>query len=310
MSVADWIAIPGNTHQRDTDRHLLRALHLRRPSPAHLQVNAAQLPDGSLIKLDGHTRARLWQLETDLAPEFVLVAVYSVGSREEAEALYYHFDAKSAVDTASDDLSSAFSATGFKPVSPYFRAYRGTVAIRLASTLMMTGSEALTATSLDIRLLVPRWLKEMELIDALNVTQQRFTNPIMAAALLTIRRRGDRAVEVWDRYQRDLGTKTGEEMDGVEALSRLLMAGTASSGSYNNLKKSVARTVACIEAALDGTLLRVTRAVSLSRYCHGMKREMATFSDLLELNQKERTARWNTAAALRKLATDHQRTLN
>jgi hypothetical protein len=72
---------------------------LRQPSLAHLQVNAAQLPDGMMIKLDGHTRAELWRLNPDLAPEKVLSAVYQVKSVEEANELYHHFDNKVAVDT-------------------------------------------------------------------------------------------------------------------------------------------------------------------------------------------------------------------
>lgn len=46
MTVQEWAAVPGNPHQRDTDRHLATAAHLRSPSLAHLQMNAARLPDG------------------------------------------------------------------------------------------------------------------------------------------------------------------------------------------------------------------------------------------------------------------------
>src|SRR5215831_11945032 len=55
----------------------------------------------------------------------------------------------------------------------------------------------------------------------------------MTAALLSVRRRRAPAVEVLDRYQRDFGVKTSDLMDGVEALTRVLMTGYAGAKTLN-----------------------------------------------------------------------------
>lgn len=280
MTVAEWIDVPGNPHQRDTERHLIRAKHLRNPSPAHLQVNAAQLPDGMMVKLDGHTRARLWQLNPELAPENVLAAVYAVNSVEEANELYHHFDNKAAVDTASDDLSGAFGAIGFEPQSPLFRSYKGTWALKVATSAML--GRAPNGQGLDIYKVVPLWLDELQAIDRLDATTRRFGNPMIMAALLTIRRRGQPAIECWDRYQRDAGTKTETGMDGVEALSRVNLTGRSGGGAGNSYTMA-GKAISCIEAACRQRILglKLPGGTSPAGYCSLMRREGRLFEKAL-----------------------------
>jgi hypothetical protein len=309
LSVEEWIAVRPNPRQRDTDRHLLRAVHLRQPNPTHLQVNAAVLPDGTLIKLDGHSRARLWQLEPDIAPARVLVGLYPVNTVEEDAELYSSFDNRAAVDTASDDLSGAFRAVGFVPASQLFREYKGTGSIKGATVYMMGLEGGGGNNALDIYDIVPRWIEELRLLDSLRVTAQRFSNPILIAALLTIRRRGNDAVEVWDRYQRDLGIKTGTEMDGVEALTRLLLNFPQAGG--NATKAMVGKAVSCIEAAIeDRVFVSQPRTTIVARYCTGMRHEMEKFADLFDGLSRKRAEARRTREALRSLAADHQHALH
>ena len=61
MTVAEWIKVEDNPIQRDTEHHAAKAKHLLTPLPSHAFVFACELPNGKLIKLDGHTRALLWQ---------------------------------------------------------------------------------------------------------------------------------------------------------------------------------------------------------------------------------------------------------
>lgn len=62
MSLHQWLQVPDNPRQRDTIRHATKAAkdHLSEPSLTHLEVSAAELPNGELLKLDGHTRSYLW----------------------------------------------------------------------------------------------------------------------------------------------------------------------------------------------------------------------------------------------------------
>lgn len=58
MPLGIWFAMPDNPRQRDTENRARAASrkHLQSPHPTHRNVSAAQLPDGRLVKLDGHTR--------------------------------------------------------------------------------------------------------------------------------------------------------------------------------------------------------------------------------------------------------------
>ena len=214
----------------------------------HLQVNAAVLPDGKLVKLDGHTRARLWELRPAIALEKVLVtALYPVDTLEEAALLYPFFDNKAAVDTASDDLSSAYRSVNFVPQSLLLRSYRGTWAIKAATAAMMGRH---SNVNIDIFKAVPLWLDQLRALDALNPTPQYFSNGIIAAALVTILRRGQPGFEALDRYQNDAGLKTAEAMDGVEALARLSLTGAGGGTDAHNLAM-FGRALSCIEAVCE-----------------------------------------------------------
>lgn len=67
MLVEDWIKVEDNPIQRDTEKHAAKAKHLMTPHPSHSFVFAAELPNGKLIKLDGHTRALMWRRK-DVSP--------------------------------------------------------------------------------------------------------------------------------------------------------------------------------------------------------------------------------------------------
>ncbi len=77
MSTTDWIAVPDNPIQRNTQERAKRANHLVVFEPVHAEVSMAMLPDGSRFKIDGHTRAHKWASgDVKNAPRQVEVKVY------------------------------------------------------------------------------------------------------------------------------------------------------------------------------------------------------------------------------------------
>ncbi len=116
MSVESWCALPENLRQRDTEKHAQKASrnggHLREASPEHAQVFAAKLPNGQLVKLDGHTRALLWERGVLESPGQVIVTVIPVRDMEHAKELYNHFDNAQAAETIKDKLSGALREHG------------------------------------------------------------------------------------------------------------------------------------------------------------------------------------------------------
>jgi hypothetical protein len=214
-----------------------------------------------------------------MAPPHVLCAVYPVCSIEEAAALYHHFDSRVAVDTSADDLSGAFRSIEFQPKCQLFRTYKGTLAIKRATQLMagLTGSLG----SLDIYKAAPLWREQLLALDSIDATYQRFNNIILTAALLTIRRRGDVAIECWDRYQRDAGTKTETTLDGIEAISRMRADNPPTGRAFDRI---IGKVISFLEIAVDGRMITLSKGLkgtSLTRYVAGMQRERAPFVAVL-----------------------------
>jgi hypothetical protein len=115
MTIAEWIQVPTNPAQRHHAGR--RAAHLDRLEPAHLTVSAAELPDGSLVKLDGHTRAYKWQKAPGLFPphQILNVQVFPADGLQNAIDLYRRFDSKDAVETSADEIASALRLADLDP---------------------------------------------------------------------------------------------------------------------------------------------------------------------------------------------------
>ncbi len=111
MPVQDWFKVPDNPRQRNTEKHAKKASrpggHLRVASPVHAQVFAAEFPDGKMMKLDGHTRAWLWERQTLDAPDELLVTVIPVKDENDVKTFYTHFDDSRAAETSQEKLSGA-----------------------------------------------------------------------------------------------------------------------------------------------------------------------------------------------------------
>ncbi|MBL8705817.1 MAG: hypothetical protein JNM30_13265 [Rhodospirillales bacterium] len=97
ISPAEFISYPDNPRARNAEARSKSARHLRAKSPAHRYVFAAVLPDGTCIKLDGHTRAYNWEKEITEPPITAWCVYIPVQSETEAGALREHFDSPAAV---------------------------------------------------------------------------------------------------------------------------------------------------------------------------------------------------------------------
>lgn len=118
-SVIDFIKIQDCPVQRDIEIRVKKARknHLNKHSITHGQVSIAELPNGAIYKIDGHTRSYLWNENKLERPNFLIVMVYKVKNESELRNLYYQFDSSSAVESNTDKLTGAFKYLGFSPKS-------------------------------------------------------------------------------------------------------------------------------------------------------------------------------------------------
>lgn len=232
MSVEQWIKVADNPIQRDTEKHAAKAKHLLTPLPTHQFVFAAQLPGGGLIKLDGHTRALLWERGQVVPPTMVRVGIIQVKDKAEAEALYKTFDSTNALETLRDKISGAFHRFNFEPQSGILQAGYATTALRMAYGILLGGSihagsagintrsskVAKKAALADVYEMVNEFSPELTAFDGFGLKIGSASAGIMAAFFLSFRKYGHKVTPFWTSYFGNAGTKIDGRMDAVQAL--------------------------------------------------------------------------------------------
>lgn len=214
MSVADWLEVPDCPIQRNTEVHANKARnrHLKTSSPTHCRVAAAMLPDGNTYKLDGHTRAFLWDEGALSPPSHVIVDFYDVEDIEDVKDLYRNFDNQYAVENGADRLYGAYRVNGIDPQSTLLR--KGATLSSLKSLCRKQ--------SFDICNEVKKFRNTLNIIDRCGFTPKPFPEGVLTAMIITVTRYGEEALPFWKRYFNDEGIKEGKSRDGVQALSELL----------------------------------------------------------------------------------------
>jgi hypothetical protein len=221
MSVGEFFEIPDNPRQRDTQRHAKKAQkgHLREAAEIHKFVEVAALPDGRMIKLDGHTRAYLWQLGQLDAPAFVVAKIRKAKDEKEVMRMYLEYDGQGPVETSQDRVYGALNQTETAFQSTLMRSGKYISALSLAKR----GYIDTKATEGEgIYDLIAEFRDELLKIDALSPATERFVSGVLAAAIITLRKHGDEALKFWSAYSRGLGEKVGKEKCAVQMLDDLV----------------------------------------------------------------------------------------
>jgi hypothetical protein len=263
MSVADWIKVQDNPRQRDTERHAARATHLMTPQPTHTSVAAAQMPNGKLVKLDGHTRAYLWKHSLVAPPKSLEVTIIPVKSLDEAMEFYTHYDNQKAVETATDRTFGGFREIGFKPQSPLLRGGKIGSALKLSW-------EAVYGFARDKRpkntyAMINEFAAEILALDELGLANNAAGTSIIAAFILSYRKHGDSVTGFWSSVFANAGTKANGQMDGVQAVNEIMLArkGTANI----EYRDTLGRVLAALEKwLLSDTMQAMPRPLDLPTY--------------------------------------------
>jgi hypothetical protein len=217
MSATDWANVQPSPRQRDTEARARKAWWLRTPDPVHANVNAARLPDGTMYKIDGHTRGFMWGHDQVPAPVVVYVTVWDCKTIEDAKDLYSKFDSQDAVETAPDKVYGAMREHRLEFKSELLASARFSSGLGIAQRFLEGSFDrhGLHALLFD-------WAPQLKLLDQCNPTHRQFVAPILAGFLLLFRRYGEEVLEFCSAYQTGAGTKFDREMDAVQALDEYI----------------------------------------------------------------------------------------
>ncbi|WKZ86296.1 hypothetical protein N5B55_04920 [Ralstonia pickettii] len=215
MRPSEWAAVPCIDVQRDTARHAARIEpHMRQFLSPHREVQAARLPDGSLVKLNGHSRDLLWQEGRIPVPDTLLVTVHVVADMEQARRLYWAYDNATAVETPTDKVFGACRRLGMEFTSSYCKEMRFSAALAAISPKHLKEK--------DQR--IEYWQEELKALDSLGVSRATFINPVTSIFLVTMRKYGDAALVFWMTFSERGGVKDEAGYDAIEGLGAWLDA--------------------------------------------------------------------------------------
>ncbi len=251
MTTAEWIAVRTNPIQRDTERHAQKAKHLHTPQDIHAVVFAARLPTGELVKLDGHTRAFLWQLGTIPSPKQITVIVTDVASDEEAAEQYKFHDSKDALEGTADKLSGALRGLKHTPKSSFIASGGFSSALRIAWIGLFGHARNMRAR--DEYEAVATFLPEIAALDGMDLRRSQTSTGLTAAIILSYRRYGEAVLPFWHGVFTDAGDKRDGRMDAIQALHEITikhrkrLGGTAA-------KELCSKALACIDKWLEGEM--------------------------------------------------------
>lgn len=218
MRGEDWLTVPDNPRQRDTEAHWNRAKtrHLAADAETHRHVSMARSPSGSEWKLDGHTRSYAWANSHLKIPSTVIVSVYEVADVEEAKTLYGHFDNSDAAETLNDKVAGAYHEWGFRPQSGYLKSRGGVRSGINFADLIAAGMAPDWKGFRSLYGQMGAWLTELKLVDTANPRFGQISSKGLASALLTIRKYPKLSPIFWDKVFANEGTKQGTLRDGVQ----------------------------------------------------------------------------------------------
>ncbi|CAJ4444436.1 Uncharacterised protein [Burkholderia pseudomallei] len=272
MTVEEWAAVPDNPIQRDTERHakFAKTRHLSMPAAPQALVAAAYVREGNLglVKVDGHTRAWLWTRgELDAPPE-IAVTVYEVETMREASDLYRMYDSIDAAETPGDKVSGAYRLHGIVPKSYVIK--RGA----LSSVFRLINGNRRLDAPYNIYYWVGVFKRELELIDSYHFNHHRLVSGLLVAALIGTRKHGEVALEFFERYCADDGSKVGRERDAVEGLAETLKQRAARGlvgGGTANVEAIAALGLAALEKFLrDEDVRRTLKPIELRAYINSV----------------------------------------
>jgi hypothetical protein len=273
MKVSDWIKVQDNPIQRDTERHAAKAKHLLTPLSIHAVVYAAELPNGKLVKLDGHTRALLWSRNQVRHPPEVECIVLPAESMEEAKRLYQTLDSKEALENIRDKISGAFRDLNFYPESGLLKQGNIANALRLCWNVMIGkaitgGSGAMKSeTGYSLYSAVREFSSEIFALDAFDEKHFNPTSGVIAAFILTVRKHGSKIIPFWRSVFADGGEKKDGKMDGIQALCELVLQRRGRAHGGSAVADVACRCVMAAEGWLeDKEFTRVPRPYDLTAY--------------------------------------------
>jgi len=224
MNWQEFCQLPDHKAQRDTvaraEKNSSPGRHLSKPVNSHASV-AAIVHRGRTYKLDGHTRAMLWN-DGRLAPpcDIISVSIYEAIDETDYVRQYETFDNPVTQKNTKDKMFSALNLLGYEPRN-ILKSHNGVWSALRESTPGFGVKDDCPNT------IVPLWLPEIKALDSIPQLANCKNFPTgFAAGFLMVHRwvrqktRGDtgKVIEFFTKYLENDTNKSGSQFCPVHAM--------------------------------------------------------------------------------------------
>jgi len=225
----DWSAFTNHPRQRDTAKHAKKphwavaraATGAAAEALRHLVGAEFQ---GELYKVDGHTRAYLWERGELPPPESVFATIHRVTTYDELLALYSAFDTPGAAESQNDRIYGAMSQAGLQLTSKRLRDGFIVDALNIALRgCTRKDQDKRTVPELDLYAAVDAYSDELAALDSVEPQPEIFYGGVVAAALIALAQDQDVLAFFQRLSDRDGNIKDGRP-DPVQAVLEQILA--------------------------------------------------------------------------------------
>jgi hypothetical protein len=219
MPTRQWLAIPDNPQQRDVKVRIAkgRATHLYRLDPAHKKVVVGLLPFGRMVKIEGHTRAFVWDngmLHSGEVPESVVVEFWRCKDLQAAKDLYDKFDNPVTEENGSDRVNGAANDAGINFESAIMKDGEISTALRELWSYIFAKKVKRDEKQSVISKAFMLFKQELQLLDNVITSRKKFPQPVIMAAIITLRA-DPASIAFWKKYADGHAFKFEGERDAI-----------------------------------------------------------------------------------------------
>lgn len=306
MTYKQWLAVPDMPIQRDTPRHADEAWWLEKLCEAHYTVHMVVLPDGTEYKADGHTRTYMWANDmTDRVPEHLNVQVHYVRDMEHAKQIYKQYDGAGQTKNAGDQFYSAMKEFGVPMTSKMFKNGSGLVSSIKEAYRHVCRAYGVEMTRELKRVMLERAIEffkpQLVALDAVDPKASRnggpnFKGPVATAFILAhfkyseLGSQLDEVYEFFDRYNKDLGCKSGRKYDAVHSVSITMKIGAG--GGESQRVERTAEILGAVERWLSskgkGCNWSRLSSVDMDSYLNREQARKTSISQLLRYSREKK----------------------
>lgn len=266
MTVDDFIALPEhvgkNTAQRNTELRAEKALkgHLSKIGINHDEVRVAVRPDGVKFRVDGNTRAWLWERNLLERPAMLHVTETYCSTMEDFDEAYNQVDNLGQTKSKDDLAYGVMRANGFTPTSPLLQAPKLSVALWVAMESKQVKGGSKYPHKFDEHAALIEWLPELRLLDSLGIKGNAWGSGIIGGALIALRLHKNKnqadILEFFRRYQKNQGeSRPNTERPTVDAVYALRKQKATGSGGWDKAERQAGRVLSAVSLWLKRTYI-------------------------------------------------------